>query len=235
MWAIVPIKQFRLAKARLAPVLNPEQRRDLMRAMAMDVLDSLAATPGIERIVIVSSEDEVAALADRIDAIVLSESSGGGLNEAVTLGAELAAQGGAAGILVVHGDLPLASAEGFTAMLQRHGPAPAVTLATDREGDGSNCLACSPPEIIPFLFGPGSRQAHVAAARDRGIEAVVIESPTLGLDVDDPEDLRALLACKHEGRSVAFLRSSGIASRLTADSSSKPATLQASSHFGGSA
>jgi 2-phospho-L-lactate guanylyltransferase (CobY/MobA/RfbA family) len=38
MWAIVPIKTFERAKQRLADVLNEEERRSLMLAMARDVL-----------------------------------------------------------------------------------------------------------------------------------------------------------------------------------------------------
>ncbi|MCC5887688.1 MAG: 2-phospho-L-lactate guanylyltransferase [Gammaproteobacteria bacterium] len=235
MWAIVPIKQFQFAKARLAPALDPGQRRDLMRAMAMDVLESLAATPGIERILVVSREPEVTALAAEVGASVLLEEEGGGLNGAVAQGAQLALEAGACGILVVHGDLPLATSAAFSAIIAAHCAAPAVTLVTDAEGQGSNCLACSPPDAIPFLFGRQSCPAHVAAARAKGIDAVVIRSPTLSLDVDSPADLEALLACEHGGRSVAFLRSSGIASRLALESVTTPAPVQVSRSIEGSA
>jgi 2-phospho-L-lactate guanylyltransferase len=235
VWAIVPIKQFEFAKARLAPVLDPGQRRDLMRAMAADVLESLAATRGIERIVVVSKEPEVTALAAGVGASVLLEEDGGGLNAAVTQGARLAMEAGAPGILIVHGDLPLATAEAFSAVLAEHAGSPAVTLVSDTEGQGTNCLACSPPDAIPFLFGRHSCPAHVAAARAEGIDAVVIRSPTLSLDVDSPADLEALLACRHGGRSVAFLRSSGIASRLELERATTPASVQATSPMRGSA
>ncbi len=235
MWAIVPIKQFQFAKARLAPVLDPGQRRDLMRAMAMDVLESLAATRGIERIVVVSREPAVTALAAEVGASVLLEKDGGGLNAAVAQGARLALEAGAPGILIVHGDLPLANSEAFSAVLASHAATPAVTLVTDTEGQGTNCLACSPPDVIPFLFGRQSCAAHVAAARSKGLNAVVITSPTLSLDVDSPADLETLLACEHGGRSVAFLRSSGIASRLALESVTTPASVQVSNPIGGSA
>lgn len=235
MWAIVPIKQFEFAKARLAPVLDPEQRRDLMRAMAKDVLESLAATPGIERIVVVSREPEVEALAAAVGASVLLEEEGGGLNAAVTQGARMALAAGADGIFVVHGDLPLATSEAFSAALATHGESPAVTVVADAERRGSNCLACSPPDVIPFLFGRDSCPAHVAAARAAGVEAVVIESATLSLDVDCAADIEVLLASSHGGRSVAFLRSSGIASRIELESAKPPAPVQVSSPVGGSA
>lgn len=235
MWAIVPIKQFEFAKARLAPVLDPGQRRDLMRAMATDVLESLAATRGIERIIVVSREPEVSKLAAAVGAQVILEEEGGGLNAAVAEGARVARNAGATGIFIVHGDLPLANAAAFDAVLEAHADAPAVTLVADGEGQGSNCLACSPADVIPFLFGRESCQAHVAAARQQGVEAVVILSPTLSLDVDCAADLALLLAADHSGRSVAFLRSSGIASRLAGESATTPASVQVSSPVRGSA
>lgn len=234
MWAIVPIKHFELAKARLAPVLTPEQRRDLMRAMATDVLESLAATPGIERIVVVSGEPEIDALAQSVGATVVAD-DGRGLNAAVAKGARIAAEADAEGVLIVHGDLPLAHPNAFTSILAAHGEAPAVTVVPDAREDGSNCLACSPPEVIDFQFGRASCPAHLAAARQQGIEPLKLAVPGLALDVDCAEDLAALLAAEHGGRSVALLRSYGIASRVIRETMPEPAAVQVPGKLGGSA
>lgn len=236
MWAIVPIKPFHLAKARLAPVLEPAERRAFMRAMAMDVLAALAATPGIARILVVSREPEAQALAAQVGARAIDEEAHG-LNAAVTQGAAVAASAGADGILIVHGDLPLACAAAFSRVVAAHGPAPAVTLVPDAEGTGTNCLAASPADAIAFHFGPGSAAAHEAAARAAGIEPVRLQCPELALDVDAAADLRMLLDRAGDSRSVAFLRSSGIASRLTQDTESErhPSPVQVNCGIGGSA
>lgn len=234
MWAIVPIKHFEHAKARLAPALTPAQRRDLMRAMASDVLESLAATAGIERILVISGEPEVEFLARAVGATVVAD-DGAGLNAAVTKGARIAAEAGARGVLIVHGDLPLAHADAFTAILDAHGDAPAVTVVPDAREEGSNCLACSPPDVIAFHFGRDSCRAHLAAAREQAIEPVKLRIPSLALDVDSPQDLESLLATGHGGRSVALLRSSGIASRVTRETTREPATVQVTGKLGGSA
>ncbi len=234
MWAIVPIKHFELAKARLAPVLTPEQRRDLMRAMATDVLESLAATRGIERILVVSSEPEIDALAHSVGAEVVAD-DGQGLNAAVAKGARIAAEADADGVLIVHGDLPLAQANAFAAILAAHGEAPAVTVVPDGREDGSNCLACSPPQAIDFHFGRASCSAHLAAARARGIEPLKLALPGLALDIDCAEDIAVLLAAEHDGRSVALLRASGIASRVIRTTMQDSAPVQVSAKLGGSA
>ena len=246
MWAIVPIKQFDFAKSRLAPALDPAERRGLVRAMAEDVLDCLAATPGIERIVVVTREPEVETLARTRGADILLETADGELLAAVAQGAAAAAAAGARGVVIVPGDLPLATPAALLTVLESHRRlqaerpgAPAVTLVPDARHEGTNCLACSPPEVIPFRFGRGSCAAHLAAARDRGIDAQLIEVPDLALDVDSPEDLPALLARTEAGRSVAFLHASGIASRVARAHEEQPATVLANmadrGHLGGKA
>lgn len=213
MWAIVPIKQFQLAKQRLAPGLDATERAGLMRAMAEDVLDCVGRTPGITRILVVSREPEAAALAAAVGAELLVESEGG-LIAAVTEGAAAAARAGARGILIVPGDLPLADPEDLQQVLEAHRDAPAVTLVADAAGEGTNCLACTPADLIDFRFGAASCGAHQRAARDAGVEPTLLAVPALALDVDTPADLAAFAGRARGGHAVAFLEASGIASRL---------------------
>jgi len=49
-----------------------------------------------------------------------------------------------------------------------------------------------PPEAVPMRFGRSSADAHVAAAREGGVEIIEIVNERLAFDVDAPEDLDAL-------------------------------------------
>lgn len=213
MWALVPIKRLDLAKGRLADVLGPDQRRALVQAMATDVLEGLAACPGLERLLVVTEAPEVGDLARRTGAELMAD-PGQGLNAAVQAGANHAQAGGASSLLVVHGDLPLASAAAFARILAVHeGPA-AVTIVPDGRHDGSNCMALSPADAIPFSYGRHSFDKHRRAAMERGLNFRCLEIPELALDIDSPTDLQLLLDGNHHSRAVAFLRNSGIASRI---------------------
>ena len=66
-------------------------------------------------------------------------------------------------------------------------------------------------------FGSESFQLHLAAARERGVEPRTLPLPGLGLDIDTPDDLRALLRGPTASPVHAFLHDSGIADRLLAD------------------
>src|SRR5262245_56252649 len=56
---LLPVKDFKDAKHRLAPALNAEQRAGLARAMLPDVLDALRAAAEPSRIVIYTASENV--------------------------------------------------------------------------------------------------------------------------------------------------------------------------------
>src|SRR5215831_9902490 len=56
---LLPVKDFRQAKQRLASALSPAQRSGLARAMLSDVLQALADSRRPERIVVYTACDEV--------------------------------------------------------------------------------------------------------------------------------------------------------------------------------
>jgi 2-phospho-L-lactate guanylyltransferase (CobY/MobA/RfbA family) len=63
---------------------------------------------------------------------------------------------------------------------------------------------------MPLKFGEPSFDNHVLAARARGLEPVVLRLGGLGLDIDAPADLDALLArgpATRSARLVAAFRS----------------------------
>jgi 2-phospho-L-lactate/phosphoenolpyruvate guanylyltransferase len=74
------------------------------------------------------------------------------------------------------------------------GEGPTVAIAPDRAERGTNGLALSPPDVIPFQFGVDSFSAHRGAAARTGVRTVIVERPGLEFDVDTPSDLAAWLA-----------------------------------------
>ena len=80
--ALIPVKELSQAKARLAPVLDGERRRELALALYRDVLAAALACPALDGVAVVSRDRDALTLAVEAGAEGLPEP--GGLNEALT-------------------------------------------------------------------------------------------------------------------------------------------------------
>ena len=92
-------------------------------------------------------------------------------------------------LVVLHGDLPNLAADDVAALIDAAAGGPAVAIAPDRLGTGTNGLALRPPGVIGFRFGAGSFAAHRAEAQTAGVDPAVVVRPGLAFDLDTPEDL----------------------------------------------
>jgi 2-phospho-L-lactate guanylyltransferase len=211
----VPVKDLENAKQRLVPVLSPEERRALAAAMLEDVLAAVASAR-VDELWIVTRDAAVGEMARRSGAIVVGEAENRGHTAAVTAAQARALAAGVHVFATVPGDVPCVSPAEIDALLDAAGRetetdaarrTPAVVLAASRSGLGTNGVALSPPDAIAVRFGEPSFTDHVAAARARGIEPRLLSLPGLGLDVDGPDDLNALLAEGADTRSARLVAS----------------------------
>jgi coenzyme F420-0:L-glutamate ligase/coenzyme F420-1:gamma-L-glutamate ligase len=207
--AVVPAKQFGAAKQRLAHALAPAARADLARAMLEDVLTALAGA-GLDRVLVVTPDADAAALAERHGATVLAEPESQGHTQAVARGLARARELGATRLLTVPGDLPCLTGDEVRRILAACGPAPAAVFVPSRSRLGTNAACLAPPDAVPLRFGEPSFTDHLAAARARGLDPVVLELPGAGLDIDRPEDLAELLARGAGTRAAAVVRAAGL-------------------------
>lgn len=210
--AAVPVKDLANAKQRLIPVLSPGARRELAHAMLEDVLAALGDA-GLDAVLVVTRDPDVMALARRLDATILEEPENRGHTEAVAFAQRRAIERGAHGFLTIPADVPRVTASEIRAICQAGAGAPAAVFVPSRSGFGTNAALLSPPDLMPLKFGEPSFENHLSAARERGLEPRVLRLPGLGLDIDGPEDLTALVRGEDDTRSSRLLRSFG--SRFT--------------------
>ncbi len=191
IWAAVPVKEFAGAKQRLASLLTPEQRQALAAAMLEDVLAALVDAPlaGI----MVNTVDPIASeLARRYGARVVTEGARDGHTGAVMAMARILGGEGREGMLTVPGDIPRVTSAEIAAIIEARRPAPSVTIVPAHDERGSNAVLCLPPTVMQLRFGDDSFLPHLASARTLGIEPTIVKLPGIGLDIDQPQDLRAL-------------------------------------------
>ena len=186
--AIIPVGTLEGAKTRLGGTLDAEERQDLVDGLLARTVVAALAVDRLDDVLVISPDPEVLRRASTMGARTLRQRSRG-LNAGLAEARADVVAGGAEAILVLPIDLPFVTSEAVEALLPALTDAsPAVVLATDRHGTGTNALGLRPPEVIDFAFGPGSRGAHRAAAERAGAAYVELGGP-LTIDLDTPEDL----------------------------------------------
>lgn len=204
--AILPVKRFAEAKRRLAAGIEDERREALVAAMLEDTLEAIAGARSIERTVVVSGDPRAQEIVAGSDAEVLPDPADEGHVVAALAGIARAEVDGAERVVLLPGDCPLLDPRELDSLLTGV-PESFVAIVPDRHGTGTNALVLSPPGAIQPAFGEGSRDRHVAAARDAGIPFAVEEVPSLALDLDTPADVialtRALEARRGRGKRTA--------------------------------
>ena len=204
MHALIPVKGLDLAKSRLQHVLTGSERRALASCLLDDTLATLSAIPWIQRVLVVTSNEEVARRAEHAGAVAVAEppfepdpsNPHGPLNAALEAGRHWAMNDGASALTSVPADLPLLPAldsEGLRRDLDRAGQGdatadrPFVGLHTDDQHDGTNLLIQRPSNAIPFRYGIGSFRRHREEALQRGARVIELNDPVFRWDLDHPE------------------------------------------------
>ena len=157
--------------------------------------------------------DESAREIARETGVALIDDTGHGLNAALTLGCRALQSYGAKAVMIVHGDLPLANPLECQAVIDA-AKSPGITIVPAREDGGTNVMVISPPDAIPLDYGDDSFAKHKHAAETAGIPVTIVELPGLGLDIDRPDDVRALIRAGAHGATADYLLASGLAEQL---------------------
>ena len=190
--AILPVKSFAKAKQRLGDAVGGSDREQLAAAMVGDVLSALAKVPQIDEVIVVTAEPLAAQEAEKAGRAVVDDPEERGQSAAANRGIDAALARGAERALLVPGDCPAVDPDEVGRLLERTASEPSVVIVPDRHGSGTNALLLTPPGAVAPSFGTGSFARHAARAHAAGTRVRVAEVRSLGLDVDTPEDLRAL-------------------------------------------
>jgi 2-phospho-L-lactate guanylyltransferase len=145
--------------------------------------DVLAATTEVGRTVVVSGDEDARDVAAEAGAEIVDDPGGG-------QGAAVAAAIGlfpSDAVLIVNADVPCVAPYDLRSLVAATPPG-GIALVASADGR-TNALSLSAPELFEPLFGPRSAERFQRAARDLGLEAIVVAIPNLADDVDTLEDL----------------------------------------------
>jgi len=208
IFAILPVKSPQNAKQRLTGFLGVEQRETLARILYKQTLAALCQAQGIDRVVVATSDVEIADHARQSGALVFEENEQVSHSVSADAACLRAMEMGASTVLLVPIDVPTATARDFSQLAAASGSGgrPGLIVVPSSDGTGTNALVRTPPNCIESRFGPGSFRAHLDQARSKGLPADVLRLPGLMFDIDTPEDVAELLARTHECPVSSFLR-----------------------------
>ena len=192
LWAIVPVKPLRRGKSRLAGALSDEERVELNQSLLQHTLKTLKGLKEVEQVLVVSRDPEALTLARQQGARTVRENGQPLLNTALTRATIVAQVYATRGVLILPADLPLISEEDVLTLIERAVNPPVIVIAPDRHGKGTNALLISPSGLIDYDFGENSFEKHCELARQAGARLEIVDLPTLGLDLDLPEDLELI-------------------------------------------
>lgn len=192
-WTVViPVKGLSAAKSRLDSPL----RSELALAFALDVVT--VALECVDAVLVVTSDDAVAAAVSALGARVVAEAPDAAdslndasdaadpLNDAVRAGVlAAAALAPHASVAALTSDLPSLTADALAAALdlaERH----PLALVTDAAATGTTMITARPGLMLDPRFGPDSRRRHEAGGH---VLVAVDDGSRLRHDVDDAADL----------------------------------------------
>jgi 2-phospho-L-lactate/phosphoenolpyruvate guanylyltransferase len=214
VWALLPVKVLKGAKARLSSVLSEDERSALARAMLLDVLAALEGAQNLHGIAIVTDDDEAADIARKAGHRVIPEPEAGGLNGALSHGLQALMNDGAHCVFIIHGDVPAVTTDEIEQLVGLQTSQPFVTIAHALSDGGTNGMVLSPPDCIPMLYGKDSANKHVSVADQLDVPVEYVSLEGIGLDVDHPEDLAALIERAPAGATMDYLLASGLDKRV---------------------
>lgn len=192
LWAIVPVKPLRRGKSRLAGALSEDERTELNRTLLQHTLETLTDIKELEEVLVISRDPQALTIARNYGARTVREDGQPELNTALKRATVVAQVYATRGVLVLPADLPLISRADVMTLIERASEPPVVVIAPDRHEKGTNALLISPAGLIEYDFGENSFQRHCEMVRKTGARLEIVNLPSLGLDLDVPEDLELI-------------------------------------------
>jgi 2-phospho-L-lactate guanylyltransferase len=202
---LVPVKDLKNAKQRLAAMLDQAARTQLAQAMLEDVLEALASWSARPGVALVTRDPFGLQLASRFDFEVIMDHANTSETDAIAMATHICETRHVESTLVIPADIPFIAQEEL-AQIYASAPAQGSVLVPASDGRGTNAAFRRPAGLFPLRFGNDSFQPHLAAAEATGMPCVVLKLAGIGIDVDNPADLKQLIDAPGQRKSQVLAR-----------------------------
>ena len=202
---LIPVKNLKHAKQRLASLSDQSTRTELAEAMLLDVLETLNSWPDRPPVGIVTRDAFAVKLARGFSFDVIADTDAKSETEAIETATRFCERRGSKFTLVIPGDIPLIKVSELDLIIQA-APPEGTVLVPSSDQRGTNAAFRSPCGLFPLRFGNDSFVPHLAAAKATGKPCTILSLPGIALDIDTPSDLQQLAAVPGESRTQRLAR-----------------------------
>jgi 2-phospho-L-lactate guanylyltransferase len=202
---LIPVKNLKNAKQRLAAVLDQAARTALAQAMVHDVLEAVAGCNRRPEVAVVTNDAFASDLARHFGFQIIRDDANASETAAIEMATRVCESQGAAQTLVIPGDIPLITANELEQLFSAV-PENGSLLVPAADRRGTNAAFRRPANLFPLRFGNDSFRPHLDAARRSGLPCVVLSLPGIALDVDNPRDLQQLIDTSGHSRAQVLAR-----------------------------
>jgi len=189
--AIIPVKTFSNAKTRLK--LNEEKKIDICKLMFEEVLQTLSISHHVDKIVVVSKDEEAFQISKKFDAIHITDNETG-VNNAVTLADDFLRKNDFDASLVIPQDIPFIKTQDIDFLMKFQHPPKFTLIVPSRRFDGTNALVRMPVDIMKPHYDENSYKIHLTTGKSQTLKTSLVFIKRIMMDIDNMDDLKFSIA-----------------------------------------
>ena len=185
--AIIPIKLFSKAKTRLQ--LSTENTKILCQVLLEEVLETISQSSHIDKILLVSKEDEAFQIGKKFDCVEIFDETESGVNNAVMLADSWISTNSFTRSVIFPQDIPFMTTHDIDTLFNFCIPENSVILVPSRHFDGTNALIRTPSDIMTTRYDEGSYRSQFDSAVIKTSHYSLALIQRIMLDIDSCDDV----------------------------------------------
>lgn len=185
--AIIPVKTFSNAKTRLD--LKGENKIDFCKLMLEEVLQTLSITPKINKIIVVSKDQEALEISKKFNATQIVDDETG-VNDAISLADDFLQKNDFDASLVIPQDIPFLKTQDIDFLLSFQHTPKSVLIVPSKHFDGTNALFRTPVNIMRTHYDEDSYKIHLSTGKSVTSHTSLVFVKRIMMDIDNNDDLK---------------------------------------------
>jgi len=185
--AIIPIKLFSKAKTRLQ--LSTENTKILCQVLLEEVLETISQSSHIDKILIVSKEDEAFQIGKKFGCIEIFDDTESGVNNAIELADSWISDSSFTRSVIFPQDIPFMTIQDIDTLFNFCTFDNSVILVPSRHFDGTNALIRTPSDIMTTRYDEGSYRSQFDSAVIKTSHYSLALIQRIMLDIDSRDDV----------------------------------------------